>query len=92
MMGITGPLIGCMRRRIEDKYRRWCGFVLLGKDNREILVLTAYSLPKDIPTGDDTLHAQQMSLYLLDGKVDPNPRKLFIANLLTLITTATTKN
>ena len=41
MMGITGPLVGCVRRKIEDKYERWCGFVLLSKDNRETLVLTA---------------------------------------------------
>ena len=88
MMGLTGPLVSRMRRRIEDKYGRWCGFVLLGKDNREILVLTAYNVPQDTPAGDDTLHAQQTSLYLLDGEVDPNPRKNFIRDLLTVITTA----
>ena len=92
MMGITGLLISCMRRRIKDKYGWWCGFVLLGKDNREILVLTAYNVPQDTPAGDDTFHAQQTSLYLLDGKVDPNPRKLFICDLLTLLTTATKEN
>ena len=37
MMGITGPLIGCIRRRIEDKYGQWCGFVLLGKDNFQLI-------------------------------------------------------
>ena len=40
-----------------------------------------YNVPQDTPTGDDTLHAQQMSLYLLDGRVDPNPLKLFILDL-----------
>ena len=34
------------------------------------------------------LHAQQTSLYLLDGEVDPNPWKLFIKDLSKLITTA----
>ena len=93
MMGISGSLVSCMRRRIEDKYGRWCGFVLLlGKDNREILVLTAYNVPQDTPVGDDTLHAQQTSLYLLDGEVNPNPRKIFIRDLLTLITTAKEDN
>ena len=67
-------------------------FVLLGKDNREILVLTAYNVPQDTPAGDDTLYAQQTSLYLLDGEVDPSPCKLFICDLLTLITTATAEN
>ena len=92
MIGITGTLIYCMRRRIEDKYGCWCGFVLLGKDNREIVVLTAYNVPQDIPTEDDTLHTQQTFLYLFDGKVNPNPRKLFICYLLTLITRATNEN
>ena len=88
MMGICGSIVSRMRRQIEDKYRRWCGFALLGKDNREIIVLTAYNVPQETPAGDDTLHAQQTSLYLLDGKVDPNPRKNFIRDLLTVITTA----
>ena len=72
-MRITGPLVGRIRSKIEDMYGRWCGFVLLGKDNREILVLTAYNVPQETPTGDDTLHAQQISLYLLHGEVDPHP-------------------
>ena len=85
-MGLTGPLVSRMRRIIEDKYGRWCGFVLLGKDNREILVLTAYNVPQDTPAGNDTLHAQPTSLYLLDGEVAPNPRKNFILDLLTVST------
>ena len=92
MMGISGPFVSRMRRWIQDKYGRWCGFVLLGKDNREILVLTTYNVPQDTPAGDDTLHAQQTSLYLLDGEVHPNPRKNFIQDLLTLITTAKDDN
>ena len=69
MMGISSPLISWIQQRVEDKYGRWCGFVLLGKDNRYIFVLTAYNVPQETPAGDDTLHAQQTSLYLLDGKV-----------------------
>ena len=62
---------------------------MLGKDNREILVLTTYNVPQDAPARDDTLHAQQTTLYLLDSEVDPNPRKLFICDLLIIIITAT---
>ena len=51
-------------------------------------MLTAYNVPQDTPAGDDTLHAQQMSMYLLDDEVDPNPRKNFIQDLVTVITTA----
>ena len=81
-MDIKGPLIGCIRRKIEDKDGRWCGFVLLGKNNREILVLTSYNVPQETPVGDSTLHAQQTSLYLLDEEVDPNPKKIFILFLI----------
>ena len=92
MMGITVPLIERIRRRIEYKYGRWCGFVLLGKDNREIIVLTAYNVPQDTPAGDDTLHAQQMSMHLFDHEVDPNPRKNFIRDLFELVTEAKEHN
>ena len=82
MMGLTGPLTGRYKSPITDKYGCWCRFVLLGKDNREIIVLTAYNVPQITPAGDDTLYAQQISLYLIDTKVDPHPRKLFIQDLL----------
>ena len=64
----------------------------MGKDNREILILTAYNVPQDTPAGDDTLHAQQTSQYLIDKIDNPNPRKLFIKYLLTLIKTAVNDN
>ena len=56
-MGITSPLTGRMRSRIEDKYRQWSGFVLLGRKNKELLVLTAYNVLQNTPAGDDTPHA-----------------------------------
>ena len=62
------------------------------KDNREIIVMIAYNVPQITPAGDNTLYNQQMSLYLIDGKVDPHPRKLFICNLLKVIENATTAN
>ena len=55
-------------------------------------MLIAYNVPQDTLAGDDTLHAQQTSLYLLNGQVHPNLFKLFIPYLLTLITIATTEN
>ena len=81
-----------MRRRIKDKYGQWCGFVLLGKDNRKIVIFTAYNSPQDTPAGDHTLHAQQTSLYLLDGEVNPNPRKNFIRDLHALVKEAKDNN
>ena len=92
MMGISGPLVSSMRQRIKDKYGRWCGFVLLGKDNREIIILMAYNVQQDTPTRDDTLHVQQTSLYLLDGEVNPNLRRNFICDLLEIVTEAKDHN
>ena len=88
-MGTTGALVGRFRRSFDDKYGRWCGFVLLGKNNREIVVMMAYNVPQVTSAWDDTLHAPQSSLYLLDGEVDPNTRKLFVRDLLKLIKIAT---
>ena len=85
MMGMTGPLVGRILQRMEDKIGRWCGFVSLGKVNKEILALTAYNIPQETPHGDDILHVQQTSLYLLDKVENPNTRKLFTQDLLALI-------
>ena len=61
------------------------GLVLLGKDNREILVLTAYNIPHKAPAGDDTQHAQPTSMYLYDNIDNPNLRKLSIRDLVVII-------
>lgn len=66
--------------------------MLLGKDNREVLTLTAYNVPQKIPAEINTLHAQQTSLYLLDREVDSNLRKLFIRDFPKIITTTTKEN
>ena len=42
-------------------------------------------MPQETPAGDDTLHTQQTSQYLLDKVENPNPRKSFVKDLLTLI-------
>ena len=89
-MEITGPLVCRIRRTIKDKYGKCYGFVLLEKDKREVILLTAYNVRQKTPAGDNTLHAQQTSLYLLDREVDPNLRKLFICELFNIITTTTT--
>ena len=47
--------------------------------------MTAYNVPQVTPAADDTLHAQQISQYLLDEVENPNPRKLFLKDLLALI-------
>ena len=90
MVGITGHLCGRIRAKIDDKFGRWCGFSLLGKDGREILIITAYNVCQITAAGDDTLYQQQKSQYLReyndnnitsDKEAFIDPKKRFIKDL-----------
>jgi hypothetical protein len=87
MVGITGPLVGRVRDTITDPYGRWCGYTLIGRDTKEILVLTAYNVSqyKNAKVGDDTLFNQQISLYKLNNIREPDPKQIFIDDLTVLI-------
>ena len=87
MVGITGSLVGRVRDTITDPFGRWCGHTLLGRDNKEILILTAYNVSQVVnaKVGDDTLFNQQIALYKLQNIRDPDPRKLFIVDLVRLV-------
>jgi hypothetical protein len=87
LVGITGALVGRIRETITDPYGRWCGFTMIGKDNREILILTAYNVSqyKNAKVGEDTLFNQQIALYKLNKIREPDPKKIFIEDLKTLI-------
>jgi hypothetical protein len=87
MVGITGSLVGRIRDTITDPYGRWCGYTLIGRDTKEILVLTAYNVSqyKNAKVGDDTLFNQQVALYNLNNIRDPDPKEIFINDLTVLI-------
>jgi hypothetical protein len=87
MVGITGSLVGRIRDTITDPYGRWCGYTLIGRDTKEILVLTAYNVSqyKNAKVGDDTLFNQQVALYKLNNIRDPDPKEIFINDLTLLI-------
>jgi exonuclease III len=55
--------------------------------NRVIMVLTAYNVSqqKYAKVGEDTLFNQQISLYKLNNIREPDPKKLFIADLTELV-------
>jgi hypothetical protein len=90
MVGITGSLVGRVRDTITDPYGRWCGYTLIGRDNKEIMVLTAYNVSqyKNAKVGEDTLFNQQIALYKLNNIREPDPKKLFIEDLTDLVTKA----
>ena len=87
MVGITGSLVGRIRDTITDPYGRWCGYTLIGKDNKEIMVLTAYNVSqyKNAKVGEDTLFNQQVALYKLNNIREPDPKKIFIEDLTKLV-------
>jgi hypothetical protein len=87
MVGITGSLVGRIRDTITDPYGRWCGYTLIGRDNKEIMVLTAYNVSqyKNAKVGEDTLFNQQIALYKLNKIREPDPKKIFINDLAELV-------
>jgi hypothetical protein len=87
MVGITGSLVGRIRDTIMDPYGRWCGYTLIGRDNKEIMVLTAYNVSqyKNAKVGEDTLFNQQTALYKLNNIREPDPKKIFINDLAELV-------
>jgi hypothetical protein len=87
LVGITGQLTGRIRGMITDPYGRWCGFTLIGRDTKEIMVLTAYNVSqhKNAKVGEDTLFNQQIALYKLYNIRDPDPKKMFIDDLTVIV-------
>ena len=94
MAGVTGNLHGRIRLKIEDVFGRWCGFNLIGKGGKEILILTAYNVSQDHVSGNDTLYNQQQAQYLLHYNLNGlkcdrvkyiDPKKRFVKDLLSLL-------
>jgi exonuclease III len=83
MVGITGPLVGRIRETITDPYGRWCSYTIIGRDTKEIMILTAYNVSqyKNAKVGNDTLFNQQIVLYKLNNIREPDPKKMFITDL-----------
>jgi hypothetical protein len=87
MVGITGALVGRVRDTITDPYGRWCGYTLIGRDTKEIMIITACNVSqyKNAKVGEDTLFNQQIALYKLKNIREPDPKKIFIDDLTALV-------
>jgi hypothetical protein len=87
LVGITGSLVGRIRETITDPYGRWCGYTIIGRDTKEIMIITAYNVSqyKNAKVGEDTLFNQQIALYKLKNIRDPDPKKIFIEDLTDLV-------
>ena len=100
MVGIIGNLCGHVQEQIRDDYGRWCGFTILGKDGRKMLVITIYNVSQNNSSGDNTLSCQQQSLYLNDYNCNNikedkatyiHPKKRFVKYLQMILENARRK-
>jgi hypothetical protein len=82
----TNSLVGRIRRTFSDTYGRWSGFELMGRGDCKLVVLTVYQVPqKSGTTGSTTAYNQQRNMFRLEGRTNPNPRKILIADLRALV-------
>jgi hypothetical protein len=86
LLGVTGPLVGCIKTSFSDDLGRWTGVELLGRDGRSLVIICAYQVcQKSGKTGTYTFYSQQVALLRQKGHQNPNPRRHFVADLSTLI-------
>ena len=66
MVGVSGKLVGRIRKRYSDRFGRWRGINLVGKDGREILVVSIYNVSQkvDAGIGPNKLYKDQQSQYM----------------------------
>ena len=74
MLGITGPLVGRIRKTVDDDLGRWTGMELLGRDGRKLVIICAYQVSqKGGKPGDFTAYSQQVSILRRRGFTTPTP-------------------
>ena len=83
MLGITGPLVGRLRKTVDDALGRWTGMELLGRDGRKLVIICAYQVSqRGGRPGDFTAYSQQVSILRRRGHHNTNPRQHFITDLI----------
>jgi hypothetical protein len=60
---------------------RWCGFRLKGKNQRTIIVLSAYRLAASQDISDKNCYSQQWRIIQEKTEQEPNPQELFLLDL-----------
>jgi exonuclease III len=83
----TNSLVGRVCENISDPYGRWSGIELMGRSDKRLFILTVYQVPqKTGSAGSTTAYTQQRTMFRLEGRTNPNPRKILIQDLRTLVT------
>jgi len=82
----TNSLVGRISSPISDPYGRWSGIELMGRSDKRIVILTIYQVPQKTGTaGSTTAYTQQRTMFRLEGRTNPNPRKILIHDLRALV-------
>jgi endonuclease/exonuclease/phosphatase family metal-dependent hydrolase len=59
----------------------------MGRSDKRLVILTVYQVPqKTGSSGSTTAYTQQRKMFHMEGRSNPNPRKIIIANLCMLVT------
>jgi hypothetical protein len=86
LTGAVNSLGGRIRRPISDPYGRWSGIDLMGRNTKWLVILTIYQvLQKTGSAGSTTAYTQQRTMFRLEGRTNPNPRKILIDDLQKLV-------
>jgi hypothetical protein len=69
----------------DKKLGRWSGYILRGKNNLKIVILSAYRPTLSADVSDFTCYSQQWRIIRNDEEGEPNPRAKFMTDLSKLI-------
>ena len=59
----------------------------MGRSTKRLVILTVYQVPQKSGTsGNTTAYTQQRNMFRLEGRINPNPRKILIHDLKALVT------
>jgi exonuclease III len=82
----ANSLVGRIHITFSDPYGRWSGMELMGSSDKRLVILTVYQVPqKPGLAGSTTAYTQQRNMFRLEGRSNPNPRKIFIDDLCILV-------
>jgi hypothetical protein len=89
---VTSRWTGCIKETINDPsgLGRWAGHILYGKQNKNIVLITAYRPVK--AAGCQTTYQQQCRIIRNTNSPDPDPRQQFLQDLTKSIAHWTSTN
>ena len=86
MIMSIGSITGRLKKQLRDKWGRWAIHEYVGKNGRQLAIISAYQpIVKGGPPGKITVAAQQISLLLQTKTKVTNPRTAFRSDLTNVV-------